>query len=66
MERALAAGADLLLAELKAAAIDVVAEAGVAHGVEVGLLDHAPVAADGSDALDVALRDLVCRTASAR
>ncbi|NTW29370.1 MAG: 2,3-diphosphoglycerate synthetase [Coriobacteriia bacterium] len=46
----LAAGTfDVLLTELKAAAIDVVAEAGARLGVPTVLCDNVPVAVDGSD-----------------
>jgi cyclic 2,3-diphosphoglycerate synthetase len=62
--RALDAGADVLLVELKAAAVDVVAEAGSARGVEVLLLDHALVAAGGARGLDEALLQLVDRVAA--
>jgi cyclic 2,3-diphosphoglycerate synthetase len=48
--------ADVYLVELKAAAIDVVAEAGVERGVEVVLARNDVVPVDGD--LDSALRDL--------
>jgi len=40
---------DLLLTELKAAAIDVVAQAGESSGVETVLCDNVPVPVDGAD-----------------
>ena len=40
---------DVLLTELKAAAIDVVAEAGEAAGVKTVLCDNVPIPVDGSD-----------------
>lgn len=49
-DMAAAAGSfDLLLTELKAAAIDVLAEAGEEAGVPTVLCDNVPVAVDGSD-----------------
>jgi cyclic 2,3-diphosphoglycerate synthetase len=46
---ACAGGYDLLLTELKAAAIDVVASAGEESGVETVLCDNVPLATDGVD-----------------
>jgi cyclic 2,3-diphosphoglycerate synthase len=46
---ACAGGYDVLLTELKAAAIDVVASAGEEAGVPTVLCDNVPVAVDGSD-----------------
>jgi cyclic 2,3-diphosphoglycerate synthetase len=49
-EMAAAAGTfDLLLTELKAAAIDVVAEVGADAGVPTVLCDNVPVSVDGTD-----------------
>lgn len=47
--RACAGGYDLLLTELKAAAIDVVAAAGEEAGVPTVLCDNVPLAVDGGD-----------------
>ena len=47
--RASAGGYDLLLTELKAAAIDVVAAAGAEAGVPTVLCDNEPLAVDGGD-----------------
>ena len=55
---------DLLLTELKAAAIDVVAEVGEAMGVETVMCDNVPVPVDGGD-LGQALGS-VCMRALAR
>jgi cyclic 2,3-diphosphoglycerate synthetase len=49
------AAADLWLTEIKAAAVDVVAEAAVERGVELSFFDNVPEAADGTDRLDRAL-----------
>lgn len=46
---------DVLLTELKAAAIDVVAEAGEAAGVPTVLLDNVPVTVAGDDLEEIAL-----------
>ncbi len=62
--RAAAGTYDLLLTELKAAAIDVVAAAGEDAGVPTVLCDNVPVATDGSD-LGALVID-VARTALAR
>jgi cyclic 2,3-diphosphoglycerate synthetase len=48
---------DVLLTELKAAAVDVVVEAGDAAGVPVVLADNVPHATDGTD-LEAMIRDL--------
>jgi len=60
VERA-ARAADVFLTEIKAAAIDVVAEAAAASGLELAFCDNEPVAEDG--VLDAALGDLgaLCR-----
>ena len=52
-------GADLLLTEIKAAGVDVVAEHAVRHGLPVAVLDNVPAAADGSDALERLVAGLV-------
>ena len=58
--------ADVYLTELKAAAIDVVAEAAVARGVELGFLDNEvvplPGEADLDDAVQALARDALART----
>ena len=54
-----ASRAEIFLTELKAAAIDVVAEAAVDRGVELVLLANEPVALDGSDAVVRLLATLV-------
>ena len=53
------ARAELWLTEIKAAAVDVVAEAASTRDVELGFFDNVPEAADGSDALERALLALV-------
>ena len=64
-EMALAAGRfDLLLTELKAAAIDVVAAAGEETGVRTVLCDNVPVSVDGQDL--GAMIDEITRTAIKR
>jgi cyclic 2,3-diphosphoglycerate synthetase len=50
--------ADVYLVEIKAAAIDVVAEAAAEHGAEVVFADNEVLALDGQPDLDVALRAL--------
>jgi len=57
-------GFDVLLTELKAAAIDVVAETGEELGVPVVLCDNVPLAVDGSDV--GALVEAVAASAIAR
>ena len=52
-------GVDLALVEIKAAAIDVVAEAADAAGLPIVFLDNRPEPADGGDALDRLLASLV-------
>ena len=65
VEMAAAAGTfDVLLTELKAAAIDVVAEVGADTGVPTVLCDNVPVSVDGTD-LSAAV-DAVASTAIAR
>ncbi len=54
-----ASRAEVFLTELKAAAVDVVAEAAVVRGVELVLVANEPVALDGSDAVDHLLLTLV-------
>jgi cyclic 2,3-diphosphoglycerate synthetase len=54
-----AAGVDAYVVELKAAAIDVVAETAAARGVEVVLADNAVVPLPGEPDLDAAVRALV-------
>ncbi len=54
-------GADVLLTEIKAAGVDVVADTGDRRGVPVTFLHNAPQAADGTDALDAALLGLIAR-----
>lgn len=54
--------AEVFATELKAAAVDVVAEVAAARGAELVFLANEPVAHDGSDALDALLRDLVLAT----
>ena len=62
---AAAAGkADVFLTEIKAAAVDVVAEAAAAHGKELVFCDNEPVALDGRDL--AAVVDGVTDTAFAR
>jgi cyclic 2,3-diphosphoglycerate synthetase len=58
LERAADAGADTYLVEIKAAAIDVVAEAAAARGVRVVFCDNRPLALPGEPNLDAALLDL--------
>lgn len=62
--RAAAGGFDVLLTELKAAAIDVVAAAGRDAGVPTVLCDNVPVSLDGTD-LDTVI-DEAARLAAAR
>jgi len=54
---------DLLVTELKAAAIDVVAAAGEAAGVPTVLCDNVPVPVEGAD-LEAAIDDVTALTAS--
>jgi cyclic 2,3-diphosphoglycerate synthase len=58
LDRPDVAGADTYLTEIKAAAIDVVAEAAEARGVRLVFCDNRPQATDGSPDLDAALRGL--------
>ncbi|HEU0194105.1 MAG TPA: hypothetical protein VFQ71_07890, partial [Gaiellales bacterium] len=58
LERAAEAGADTYLVEIKAAAIDVVAEAAASRGVRVVFCDNRPLALPGEPDLDAALLDL--------
>ncbi len=58
LERAAAAGADTYLVEIKAAAIDVVAEAAAARGVRVVFCANRPLALPGQPDLDAGLLDL--------
>jgi len=51
--------ADVFVTELKAAAVDVVAEAAAARGAELVFLANEPVALDGSAAVDELLAGLV-------
>lgn len=53
LERALAAGCDCLLTELKAAAIDTVAEAALAAGINLVFVRNRPVAAGADAATDL-------------
>jgi cyclic 2,3-diphosphoglycerate synthetase len=57
--------ADVFLFELKAAAIDVVAEAAAARGAELVLADNEPLALPGQPELDTALRALADAAAPA-
>ncbi len=52
-------GADVYVVEIKAAAVDVVAEAAAARGREVVWLANAPIAVDGSDAVERLLDALI-------
>jgi cyclic 2,3-diphosphoglycerate synthetase len=61
VERAVAAGADTFVVEIKAAGIDVVAEAADAHGIPVVFLDNRPVAHDPGVDLDQLLTDFARR-----
>jgi len=58
LEREEARAADMYLVEIKAAAIDVVAEAGAERGIEVVLADNAVEALPGEPDLDAALVEL--------
>ena len=60
------AGADVYLVEIKAAAIDVVAEAAAARGVRVVFCDNRPVALPGEPDLDAAIAELAAAAVSAR
>ena len=57
LARGLAAHPDVVLTEIKAASIDVVAEVATQAGVQVGFLDNIPVARDASVDLDAWLAD---------
>jgi len=58
--------ADVFVVEIKAAAIDVVAEAAEARGARVVFCDNRPQAAPGSPDLDDALRGLADEVVGAR
>jgi cyclic 2,3-diphosphoglycerate synthetase len=58
--------AELWLTEIKAAAVDVVAEEADGRGIELGFFDNVPQAVDGSDRLDRVLLDLVDGARSTR
>ena len=60
------ARAETYLTEIKAAAIDVVAEAAEARGARLVFCDNRPQATDGSPDLDAALRGLADEVARAR
>jgi cyclic 2,3-diphosphoglycerate synthase len=64
LERARAAGAEALVVEIKAAAIDAVAEFASTHGLDVVFLDNLPRAHDPDDDLDGMLRELADRAIS--
>lgn len=57
LQKAVEVSADVLLVEIKAAAIDAVAEFGARHGIEVMLLDNQPVSLDPTIQLDDVLRE---------
>ena len=59
VEAAVREGCDVFLTELKAAAVDVVAEAAAAAGIRVVFLRNRPVEEEGELPLDQVLRDLV-------
>jgi cyclic 2,3-diphosphoglycerate synthetase len=65
LERPEVAGAGTYLTEVKAAAIDVVAEAAEARGARLVFCDNRPLATDGSPDLDAALRGLADEAARA-
>ena len=50
---------DVLLTELKAAAVDVACERALGRGAEVVFVDNRAVAIEGETALDVALRPVI-------
>lgn len=52
LETGFAQSPDVVLTELKAASIDVVAEAAAARGLEIGFLDNVPVAAEPGSSLE--------------
>jgi cyclic 2,3-diphosphoglycerate synthetase len=56
--RAVEEGCDMFLTELKAAAIDVVAESAARHGIRVAFLRNRPVEIEGEQRLDDALLEL--------
>jgi cyclic 2,3-diphosphoglycerate synthetase len=66
LDRPDVAGADTYLTEIKAAAIDVVAEAAEARGARLVFCDNRPQATDGSPDLDAALRRLADEVVGAR
>jgi cyclic 2,3-diphosphoglycerate synthetase len=66
LDRPDVARADTYLTEIKAAAIDVVAEAAEARGARLVFCDNRPQATDGSPDLDAALRGLADEVAAAR
>jgi cyclic 2,3-diphosphoglycerate synthetase len=59
VEAAVREGCDVFLTELKAAAVDVVAEAAAGAGIRVVFLRNRPVAEEGEPPLDQVLLDLV-------
>jgi cyclic 2,3-diphosphoglycerate synthetase len=59
VEEAVRDGCDVFLTELKAAAIEVVAEAAARAGIQVVFLRYRPVAEEGQRPLDRVLLDLV-------
>jgi cyclic 2,3-diphosphoglycerate synthetase len=61
VERAVGEGCDVFLTELKAAAIDVVAESAARHGARVVFLRNRPVEIEGEPRLDDALLELCDR-----
>ena len=63
VQRALDLGVDTFLVEIKAAGIDVVAEAAAEHGVQLVFLDNRPVAHDPDVNLDTVLTQLAVATA---
>jgi cyclic 2,3-diphosphoglycerate synthetase len=65
LERADVGGARTFLVEIKAAAIDVVAEAAEARGVALVFCDNRPQTLPGEDDLDAALRRLAAEAVSA-
>jgi cyclic 2,3-diphosphoglycerate synthetase len=66
LDRPEVAAADTYLTEIKAAAIDVVAEAAEARGARLVFCDNRPQATDGSPDLDAALRGLADEVVDAR
>ena len=66
LRRAAAEGCDVYLTELKAAAIDTVAEAAEAAGARLGFVRNRPVARAGEEDLDAALLDVHRAAAAAQ